>query len=283
VAEPEQPWIVGKTYRVGELLGRGAMGEVFAAEGPDGSQVALKILHAALSSRDDVIERFKREAEIAALVRCDYVAAVLGAGKDRSGRLWIAFERLDGEPLDRVLASAGRLPTADVRYILGDTLRALKVAHPQRVVHRDIKPSNTFLERRSPPRARLLDFGVSKIRASPSANTVSGGLTDVGDSLGTFSFMPPEQIGDSKNVDERADLYAAGVLAFVALTGVLPFRGSTSEAVLQAKLDRSCPLLSLRDVTGVKWPEITEGFFSQMMAYDRGDRFQSASAALAAW
>src|ERR1700729_3915194 len=91
---------IGGVYSVRRLIGTGGMGEVYAAEGKRREKVAIKVLHDRAAQDPDLVARFQREAEIAARIQSPYVAAVLGAGKDRNGRLWIAFERLHGEGLD---------------------------------------------------------------------------------------------------------------------------------------------------------------------------------------
>ena len=174
--------VVGGHYKVNRLIGQGAMGEVYAADGSSGEDVALKVLHAKAAEDPDLVVRFQREAEIAARIQSPYVAAVLGAGKDRNGRLWIAFERLHGEGLDERLRREQYLSFAEVAPIVFDALRGLEAAHAAGIIHRDIKPANLFVERRAAPasagrgggvadeqapeeRTRILDFGVSKMRA----------------------------------------------------------------------------------------------------------------------
>src|SRR6478672_7485166 len=92
--------LIGGSYKVRRLIGSGGMGEVYAAEGKNGEKVAIKVLHDRAAQDPDLVARFQREASIAAQVKSPYVAGIVGAGKDRNGRLWIAFERLNGEGLD---------------------------------------------------------------------------------------------------------------------------------------------------------------------------------------
>ena len=100
--------ILGGKFRIRRLLGQGGMGEVYAGEGRRGEKVAIKVLHDRAAQDPDLVARFNREAEIARSIRSDYVAAVLGSGKERDGRLWIAFERLVGEGLDERLGARPR-------------------------------------------------------------------------------------------------------------------------------------------------------------------------------
>src|SRR3954452_16528212 len=125
--------LVGSTvrgrYKVRRLIGQGGMGEVYSADGKSGEKVALKVLHDKAAQDPDLVARFQREANIAAQVKSPYVASILGAGKDRNGRLWIAFERLNGEGLDERLRREMYLSFADVCPIMDDALQGFDAAH----------------------------------------------------------------------------------------------------------------------------------------------------------
>lgn len=283
---------VGGIYRVRRLIGSGGMGEVYAAEGKAGEKVALKVLHERAAKDPDLVARFQRESAIAAHIKSPYVAAILGAGKDRSGRLWIAFERLEGEGLDERLRREQYLSFGDVAPILDDALKGLQAAHAAGVIHRDIKPANLYVERRqltakqvaageSEERTRILDFGISKLRRSARPNKSEPSLTAFDATLGSFAYMAPEQVRGSARVDERADLYALGAVAFRALTGRLPFEGTNALTLIALKLDREPP--SLAATTGDEWPAAIERFLERMMARDRDRRFVHAQEALTAW
>jgi serine/threonine protein kinase len=271
--------VVGGAYRVGPLLASGGMGDVYEGLGPGEEPVALKFLRPVFASHPDLVTRFKREARIAARIVSPYVARVLGAGKDRDGTLWIAFERLHGEALDATIAREGRLALGEVAWIVEHALLGLAAAHAIGVVHRDIKPGNVFLEA-GIRRARLLDFGVSKLR-EPSVETASPGLTEDDTTVGTLSFMAPEQTSGAADVDARADLYSLGVVAFVALAGAFPFRGKTTAAMVHHR--RYLAPLSLREVTGAVWPAALERFFAHALAREPSERVATAADAVAAW
>jgi serine/threonine-protein kinase len=281
--------IVGGHYKVVRLIGQGAMGEVYAADGKSGEDVALKVLHAKAAQDPDLVARFQREAEIASRIQSPYVAAVLGAGKDRNGRLWIAFERLHGEGLDERVKREQYLSFAEVAPIVHDTLRGLEAAHAAGIIHRDIKPANLFVEKRPPSssraseyehdeRTRILDFGVSKLR---SRGRKDSSLTAFDATLGSFAYMAPEQVRGSARADARADLYALGAVAFRMLTGRLPFEGSSALNLIALKLDREAP--SLAATTGDTWPAALERMLAQLMARDRSRRLASATEALSRW
>ncbi len=282
--------IIGGLYRIRRLIGQGGMGEVYAAEGRNGTKVAVKILHERAARDPDLVARFSREANIAKQIRSPFVAAVLGAGKEKNGRLWIAFERLVGEGFDERLRREQYLSFAEVAPIIEDALQGLHAAHGAHVVHRDIKPANLFIEKRnlSPTeiaqgeheeRTRILDFGVSKMKASSNRNEPS--LTAFDATLGSFAYMAPEQVRGSARVDERADLYAVGAVAFRALAGRLPFEGASALTLIALKLDRDPP--SLMEVTGDTWPAAMEKFLAKIMSREREKRFGSVTEALEAW
>lgn len=282
---------VGGVYKVRRLIGHGGMGEVYLADGKNGEKVALKVLHDRAARDPDLVARFQRESSIAAQVKSPYVAGILGAGKDRDGRLWIAFERLVGEGLDERLRREQYLSFADVAPIVDDTLQGLIAAHAAGVVHRDIKPANLYVEKREltakqlaagehEERTRILDFGISKIRRAARAKSEPS-LTAFDATLGSFAYMAPEQVRGSARVDERADLYALGACAFRALTGRLPFEGTNALTLIALKLDREPP--SLAATTGDEWPAGIERFLEKMMARDRDRRFRSAEEAVVAW
>ncbi len=285
--------VVGGQYKVRRLIGSGGMGDVYEADGPKaGEKVALKILHERAAQDPDLVARFQREATIASQVKSPYVARILGAGKDRSGRLWIAFERLTGEPLDDRLRREHYLGFSEVAPIVDDSLQGLEAAHKAGVIHRDIKPANLFIEKRkltpreihageSEERTRILDFGVSKIRSRGNKPKTEPSLTAFDATLGSFAYMAPEQVRGSARVDERADLYALGAVAFRALSGRLPFEGTNALTLIALKLDREPP--SLASATGDEWPVVIERFLERMMARDRERRFETAGEALAAW
>ena len=283
--------VIGGVYTIRALIGQGGMGEVYAADGPGGVKVALKVLHERAAQDPDLVARFNREADIAKEVKSPYVAAVLDSGKEADGRLWIAFERLEGEGFDSRLKREQYLSFGDVAPIIVDALRGLEDAHQAGVVHRDIKPANLYIERRKltpaevaagehEERTRILDFGVSKMRPSAGRRSEPS-LTAFDATLGSFAYMAPEQVRGSARADERADLYAIGAVAFRALTGRLPFEGTNALALVALKLDREPP--TLRSATGDDWPQPIERFMAKIMARDRERRFATAVETLEAW
>jgi serine/threonine protein kinase len=270
-------------FLVGDLLGRGGTGSVYAARDHDGTEVALKILHDALGSDSEVVERFRREALFATRIRSEFIAPVVASGCAEGSKLWIAYPLLRGETLHARIGRERVLVVGTVAPIIDHVLRGLDAAHTRGVIHRDVKPSNIFLVRRSPgvDRGCLLDFGISKYRPSQEGATGMVSLTSTLATLGTVTYMPPEQFDNAANADFRADLYAVAMVAYRCLTGVLPFPGKSATVILQAKL--CLPPRALQKVTGVSWPKAADVFFERALAPEPDDRFASASEMQAAW
>jgi serine/threonine-protein kinase len=270
--------------RLHELLGEGVTGSVYAAVNANGDELAVKFLHEALGDQPGMVARFRREAENAEKLRSDFIAEVVGAG--RSGRrYWIAYRRLHGETLASRLRRERVLPPAALATFIDQILRGLDVAHAAGVVHRDIKPGNIMIERprgtRVAERACILDFGVSKGEAGRGHGGSQDGLTSATATLGTVSYMAPEQVEGSASVDHRADLYAAAVVAYRALSGRMPHSGALQAAVMHAKVNTDAR--SLQAVTRVTWPRLIEDFFEQALAREPGGRFATAAAMATAW
>ena len=282
---------VGGVYKVRRLIGSGGMGEVYAADGKSGEKVAIKVLHDKAAQDKDLVARFNREASIAATIQSPHIANILGAGKDRDGRLSIAFELLSGEGLDERLRREQYLSFAEVAPVVDDGLQGLAAAHNAGVVHRDIKPANLFIEKRrltareiandeAEERTRILDFGVSKVKA-PKGQRSEPSLTAFDATLGSFAYMAPEQVRGSARVDQRADLYALGAVAFRALSGRLPFEGQNALTLHRAQAESRAA-----DPVVDDGRLLARGHREVPRPHDGarpGKRFASAEEALATW
>lgn len=239
-------------YQVLEQLGRGGMSEVYKGRHPRLDRtVAIKVLPAKLSGEADspgsiFAERFEREARAVASLRHPNIVQVFDFG-DVGGTFYMVMEYIPGHDLSRILKEVGALSQQQVRAILAELGGALDYAHAQGLVHRDVKPSNVLLEDLSLKagestsgipasfRAVLTDFGIAKIFGADTAATKTGML------MGTLDYMAPEQIRSSGQVDQRADIYALGVMAFQMLTGQLPFKAENPGAVMMAHLQTPAP------------------------------------------
>jgi serine/threonine-protein kinase len=205
---------------------------------------------------------------------------------NRERRGWVVFEYLEGEGLDTRLKRERRIPFVDVAWIIEHALLGLEAAHKIGVVHRDIKPANLFLEH-DPKRLRVLDFGVAKrvrrndTMTAASALTQTSPLTKLGDVIGTPSYMSPEQLENSLDIDARTDIYSVGLVAYRSLVGSLPFEHQELGALFELK--RVGTLTSLAHGSGLVWPQALESWVQRAASRDRNARFESASAALTAW
>jgi serine/threonine-protein kinase len=278
--EPEAGTVVATRYRILRPLGRGGMGEVWAAENiRTGRQVAVKLLRSESKAKSSAIERFRREARAAGSINSDHVTQVLDIDEDAEHGIAIVFELLEGESLIERLKRTGPMGFEELHPIIEQVWLGLADAHRAGIIHRDLKPSNVFLERRPDgvTRVKILDFGISKLPKELTGDT----LTEMGQSLGTFSFMPPEQIGKAKTVDHRADIYATTTLIYQALSGQLPYEARNILLMVELKSKQEPRTLGAA-MDGPVAPAL-EAFLAKGLARDPGARFQSAAEALAAW
>jgi TolB-like protein/predicted Ser/Thr protein kinase len=233
----EAPGRIGR-YRILHKLGQGGMGVVYAAEDPSlGRRVALKTI---THSDDESRQRFRREARAAASVSHPNACQIFEIGED-AGRLFIAMELLDGEPLAERL-KRGPLALKETLTLGREMLAALDALHAQGVIHRDVKPSNVFLTTRG---TKLLDFGLARPLASDSGGALSleDDLTRSGLIVGTPRYMAPEQVlGDP--IDARTDVFATGAVLFEALAGRVAFPGAKAVEVMHATLHEQPPALA---------------------------------------
>lgn len=275
--------IIASHYRVQRQLGRGGMGEVFAAQNVrTGRIVAVKLLRSDSKLKNNAVARFRREAMAAGAISSDYVTQVLDVEEDDEHGIVIVFELLDGESLIERLKRTGPMSFDELLPVVEQVWMGLADAHRAGVIHRDLKPSNVYLEKRpgGTIRVKILDFGISKLPKEmvPDHNNT---LTEVGQNLGTFSFMPPEQIGKAKMVDHRADIYACTTLIFQALSGHLPYAARHILELIEKKTKHDPR--SLGEVVTKPVDPRLEEFLKRGLHRDPDQRFQTAVEALVAW
>jgi serine/threonine protein kinase len=233
--------IDGGKYRVLRLLGQGGMGSVFEAEHRDTKKrVAVKCLHPVLATDPEIAERLVREAQATARVRHPNVVDVYDVGRD--GELvYLVMQYLEGETLTQMILRRD-VPVHAMIALLLPAIRGVAAAHKQGVIHRDLKPDNIFLAREgdaSRPIPKVLDFGISKLVVR---GTDQRTLTRSGVAVGTPSYMSYEQLTGESDIDERADVYAFGVILYEALTGKVPYDADTFTELVIRFANSSPPL-----------------------------------------
>ena len=249
-------------YEILDELGRGGMAIVFKArEKQLERDVAIKVLPFSLAFDKEFVERFQREARTSAKLEHPGIIPIYRVGK--SGRvIYFVMKFLRGKPLSAVLSQRGALPPADIRRILTEVGRALGYAHKSDIVHRDIKPDNIMFDDLG--QAVVTDFGIAK--------AASGGkLTGTGMAIGTPHYMSPEQ-ARAQSLDGRSDIYSLGVVAYVCLTGAVPFDGEDSFAIGYKHIMEALPVPELKTDEHRHIFEIVK----KMMAKVPEERFQTA-------
>ena len=279
---PELPFvgtIVSEKYRIDAVLGAGGMGVVFAATHLlTGRHLALKWLLPELSADHDAVERFMREAQFAGGIDHPNVIAILDVGF-HAASAFIVMEHLVGESLSRLLERETRLAVPDALSILIPAMRGVAAAHARNVLHRDLKPDNIFVCRNadgSISNVKVLDFGISKMI---STNAADPALTQSGVLLGTPDYMPLEQFRAERDLDERVDVYAFGVILYEVLTGKVPFDALTYSALLLA-VSTSTPQRPRTLCKGIS--RRLERVIMKAMARDRDDRHATLAELIAA-
>ena len=230
----ENELLAGK-YRVERVLGEGGMGVVVRAIHTQLEQpVALKFLQPEALKRPALVARFAREAKALARLTTEHVARVIDVGTLDSGAPYIVMEYLDGEDLAALLDRRGRLPIEEAATYLLQACEAIAEAHAARIVHRDLKPANLFLARQRDGGSiiKVLDFGIAKALDDDAA------LTKTSAGLGSAHYMAPEQMRNAKSCDERADLWACGVILFELTTGLVPVEGDSVHEVVAAVIEQ---------------------------------------------
>ena len=262
--------VIADTYTIEALIGRGGMGAVFLASHNrlPGKKVAIKVLHAEMSG-DEVLARFKREAEIASRLGHPNIVAVHDFNVMGDGTPYLVLEYLHGESLAQRLRQ-GPLAHEPALSIVRQIGSALAAAHREGIVHRDLKPQNIFLvptevDGRIVEIAKVLDFGISKIRGSQTVKTQDSAL------LGTPQYMAPEQAtGQHKLVDERTDVFAFGAIVYEMLSGQPAFSGETiPEVVFKVVYEPPTPLAQLASSV----PESITAAVHRAMAKQAAERF----------
>ncbi len=290
--------MIGETishYKILSRLGAGGMGVVYEAEDTRlGRKVAIKFLPDEANANAEAVQRFLREARVVSSLNHPHICTLYDIGehpstRDESGQArpdarsgqasqrFMVMELLDGQSLkDRV--AKGAMPLEDVLELGAQMADALDAAHTQGVVHRDIKPANLFLTKRGT--LKVLDFGVAKlsktVRGQDHLDSTIGAtdqLTTMGTTIGTVSYMSPEQ-ARGQEIDARSDVFSAGVVLYEMITGQLPFPGTTVATIFEGLLTKR-PLPPSQLQAGLS-PEF-DRIIDKALEKDRETRYQSAA------
>jgi len=252
--------IIAGRYRLGEMIGRGGMGDVF--KGTDvhtNEQVAIKLLHDAIVQENpDIVDRFEREGEALRTLNHPNIVTMLDTAEE-NGKHYLIMEYVTGGSLRDLIDEQSRLPIEAVLNVALDLCDALTRAHRLNIIHRDIKPDNVLLAEDGTP--RLTDFGVAHLGGRSR-------LTQIGSVIGTYAYLSPEAC-NGEELDERTDIWSFGVMLFEMLVGRVPFNEQTTASVLTAILTKPAP-----DLTRLRSniPEPLLNLIYRMLEKDRARR-----------
>jgi eukaryotic-like serine/threonine-protein kinase len=264
--------VLSRRWRLIGKLGEGGMGEVHAAEPLEGgSRVAVKVLRREFTADADVRARFLDEGRTCMRLHHANIVRVIECAQADDGTPYLVMELLEGVPLGAYMQHGARVPLAQAAPILQGILSGLAAAHAHGIVHRDLKPDNVFLTRGPNGTfvVKVLDFGIAKVM------DVAGGMgtrTRTGMLLGTPAYMSPEQARSARDVDQRADLWSAGVLFYEMLSGRVAFPAPTEYARLAALLSSEPEPIEKTDASLAPLAP----FLKRALKKERDERFPTA-------
>ena len=259
--------VIGDRYRLESIIGEGGMGTVWEATDLTTKEVrALKVVRRdrAPDARNEA--RLLREARALSTIKHENVARLHEVGELDDGTPFFVMERLVGETLKQRLLRAERPGLDEALRIALAIATGVAAAHAAGIVHRDLKPDNVFLGKDG--RIKVLDFGIAKEVHPEKADTESG-LTTTGAMLGTLQYMAPEQVFGDTDVDQRADVWALGLVIYECLSGRRPTEGHGSGQVLKAIMTARFTRL---DELVPSCPKVISELVEQMLSRDRAER-----------
>src|SRR5262245_444260 len=254
--------LLGERYEILQLLGQGGMGAVYKARDRELDRVvALKVVRPDMADQPNLLQRFKHELILARQVAHRNVIRIFDLG-EAGGTKFISMEYVEGENLATLLRKHGRFAHDEAAKIMYQVFRALEAAHAEGVIHRDLKPQNIMRDGNG--KIVVMDFGLAR-SAEVSAVTRSGAL------VGTLEYMAPEQ-GQGQHVDERSDIYSAGLIFYQLLTGKMPFVSESAVAsLIKRSQERVVPPIQ-RDATV---PKALSDIVVRCLEIDPKDRYQN--------
>lgn len=255
------PAMISK-YQVIRVLGRGGMGEVLLAQDDLGRRVAIKRPFA--SALADGLARFKLEARAATLTHPN-IPVVYEMGTQADGLPFIAMEFVEGEPLDKLIASGKQIDLILKLSIVEQICAGLGYAHEKNIIHRDVKPANIIVQPNGV--AKIIDFGIAKI----TNVEMTAELTQSSQIIGSLHYIAPERF-KAEAIDGRVDIFSAGVILYLLLTGTLPFAGGETTASYRIVNEAHNALSEhIKD-----YPKALDGIMDRALAKNPEDRFSTA-------
>jgi serine/threonine protein kinase/tetratricopeptide (TPR) repeat protein len=259
--------LLGNRYQILQVLGEGGMGAVYKARDRELERIiALKVIRPDLAGHQEVLQRFKQELILARQVTDTNIIRIFDLG-EADGVKFITMELVEGETLQHMLRTRGKLPVPEVVDMLEQMLSGLRAAHKAGVIHRDLKPGNIMRDPQG--RVVVMDFGLAR-------SLESDGMTKTGAMLGTIEYMSPEQALGTE-LDARSDLFTVGLICYELLTGKMPFHADSAVAsLLRRTQERAAPMSDLdKEIPGV-----LSNIVSKCLERDPALRYQSAQALL---
>jgi len=240
--DPNIGRVLENKYEITRALGAGGIGAVYEVHHKlIDRRFALKMLHPEFAQEEEVLERFRREATSTTAIGHPHILEITDMGNTPEGEVFMVMELLHGQDLADLLDDQGWLDPQVACHIAIQILSALEATHAKYIVHRDLKPANVFLIERggNPHFVKLVDFGISKVRATEEGATK--GLTRTGTLLGTPSYMSPEQARGDSDITGASDIYAVGVILYEMLAGRTPFEAPSYVELLMKILSEDIP------------------------------------------
>jgi serine/threonine protein kinase/tetratricopeptide (TPR) repeat protein len=254
--------VFGDRYQIIEELGKGGMGRVYKAlDTKINEKIALKLIKPEIASDKKTIERFSNELKFARKIRHKNVCQMFDLG-EYQGTHFITMEYVAGGDLKRLIRKMGRLSAGQAISIAKQVCDGLGEAHKHGVVHRDLKPQNVMVDDEGS--ARIMDFGIARSIEGKS-------ITGAGVMIGTPDYMSPEQV-ESKETDQRSDIYSLGVILYEMVTGQVPFEGDTPFSIgVKHKSEAPKPPKELNE----QIPDELNRVILRCLEKDKNDRYQS--------